>query len=270
MVNENETDEHTENSSNATELSVMFVPLRTVVVCLGIHIVFCVIYLNVELFSNPTWMQNFLNEMIPGIMDSLIICAVALSLGGGQYMKMIGLVKPQYEHMRDLICLIAIALLIFPIIILLPHYCPSLMDLYSLRNIFPDECGSFVRYCIKTGHTEYIGYFFLPKFIGAVILAPISEEIIYRGMLFKTLQQRWSPIKAGILSVAIFVAAHIGMVIANNMTSQLLSLLAMPLLIGIATCNIFYKTKCLWLAVAFHFLMNATIYAFGLGKVFLN
>jgi membrane protease YdiL (CAAX protease family) len=270
MVSENETDEDTENSVNATELSAMFVPLRTVVVCLCIHIVFCLIYLNVELFSNPTWMQNFVNEMIPGIMDSLIICVVAISFGKSQYIKMIGLAKPQYEHMHDLVYLIAIALLIFPIIILLPHFCPSLIDPYSLRTVFPDECGSFVRDCIKTGHTEYIGYFFIPKFIGAVILAPISEEIFYRGMLFNTLQQRWSPIKAGILSVAIFVAAHIGMVIANGMTSQFLSLLAMPLLIGVATCNIYYKTKCLLLAVAFHFLMNATVFAFGLGKVFLN
>lgn len=257
-----------EKISIATPPSVPCVPPRIVLFCLCIHILFCWIYLNVEPFSDPTWLQNFVTEVAPGIFDFLMIGAVAVFMRKKHFTQLLGFTKPHGKNARDLIGMIVLAVILLPIIVLLPHWCPTLKGFYVYRPVFPDEAADFVRDCMKTGHTEYIGYFFIPKFIAAVILAPISEEILYRGMLFKTLLRRWSPIKSGLLSVSIFVAGHIGMVIANGLTSQFAAVLAMPLFIGVATCDVFYRTKCLWLAVVFHLLMNGVAFAFGLGKVF--
>lgn len=81
--------------------------------------------------------------------------------------------------------------------------------------------------------------------VSAVALAPLAEEVFYRGLLFGELAQRgfWP---AAILSGAVFSAAHfdVGSLIPF-------------FIIGVALAWLFWRRGDLWESVAFHMLFNA-------------
>lgn len=79
----------------------------------------------------------------------------------------------------------------------------------------------------------------------AVILAPLWEELVYRGFFFGLLKSRWGVLPALVFSSAVFSSAH-------------LSLAAfLPLLIvGMAVGYVYHKTRSLYFAIFFHALFN--------------
>ena len=80
----------------------------------------------------------------------------------------------------------------------------------------------------------------------AVILAPLWEELIFRGLLYGYLKSRMSVFAALLVSSLIFSAYHF------NLNAL------MPLLIvGIATGYIYERTRSLYFAIFFHALFNA-------------
>ena len=80
----------------------------------------------------------------------------------------------------------------------------------------------------------------------AVILAPLWEELIFRGLLYGYLKSRMSVFAALLVSSLIFSAYHF------NLDAL------MPLLIvGIATGYIYERTRSLYFAIFFHALFNA-------------
>lgn len=81
--------------------------------------------------------------------------------------------------------------------------------------------------------------------VSAVALAPLAEEVFYRGFLFGGLAQ-WGFWPAAILSGAVFSAAHfdVGSLIPF-------------FIIGVALAWLFWRRGDLWESVAFHVLFNA-------------
>ncbi len=80
----------------------------------------------------------------------------------------------------------------------------------------------------------------------AVILAPLWEELIFRGLLYGYLKSRMSVFAALLVSSLVFSAYHF------NLDAL------MPLLIvGIATGYIYERTRSLYFAIFFHALFNA-------------
>jgi len=81
--------------------------------------------------------------------------------------------------------------------------------------------------------------------VGALLVAPIVEEIIFRGMILKGLLTNYSPKKAIIISSLIFGFLH-------PFPTQFLG----ALLIGFYFNWVYYKTKSLGNTIILHFIAN--------------
>ena len=83
-------------------------------------------------------------------------------------------------------------------------------------------------------------------FFAAVIMAPICEEIVYRGFLYNILKQYGGRIIATILSAAFFSAIH-------GSLAQILPLIGF----GIIQCILYEKTRCMTYPIILHAVYNS-------------
>ena len=89
---------------------------------------------------------------------------------------------------------------------------------------------------------ESPGWFF---FVGAV-LAPIVEEIFFRGFVFQGFRQKYGWVNSMLLSSAIFAAAHLDPVA-----------LIPTFILGCLLAYMFQRSNSIWPGVILHFLVNA-------------
>lgn len=82
----------------------------------------------------------------------------------------------------------------------------------------------------------------LPLLIVVVMVGPIAEEILFRGILFRRLLRRWPPLLAALGSSLLFGAAHFDLVGTTFM--------------GLALIALYVQTRSLWVPVAAHALNN--------------
>lgn len=82
-------------------------------------------------------------------------------------------------------------------------------------------------------------------FVGAV-LAPIVEEIFFRGFLFQGFRQRYGWVNSMLLSSAIFAAAHLDLVA-----------LIPTFILGCLLAYMYHRSNSVWPGVILHFLVNA-------------
>ena len=81
-------------------------------------------------------------------------------------------------------------------------------------------------------------------FVGAV-LAPVVEEIFFRGFLFQGFRQRYGWVNSMLLSSAIFATAHLDLVA-----------LIPTFILGCLLAYMFQRTNSIWPGVILHFLVN--------------
>jgi len=90
-----------------------------------------------------------------------------------------------------------------------------------------------------------------------VVLAPVAEEIVFRGVLLPVISDRWGVFWGVTLSSLIFTAMH-------------LVPYTMPpiMLLAIALSWLFFRTRSLWPAIVAHAAFNGIglIVAYTLGK----
>jgi membrane protease YdiL (CAAX protease family) len=85
--------------------------------------------------------------------------------------------------------------------------------------------------------------------LSGVIIAPIAEEIVFRGYLYKAFRDRFKPWYAIIMSAALFSAIHLE------------PLAAVPLfVIGVVLAYVYEKTDNLMAPIALHMLNNAVAF----------
>ena len=88
-------------------------------------------------------------------------------------------------------------------------------------------------------------------FVVGAIIAPIVEEMVFRGLLYQWLRKHTNIVIAIILSGAIFAAAHVYPVVL------------LPLfVIGVVFAAVFEWTKSLWITILLHFFQNALAISF--------
>ncbi len=78
--------------------------------------------------------------------------------------------------------------------------------------------------------------------IVVVLVGPIAEEILFRGILFRRLLRRWPPLLAALGSSLLFGAAHFDLVGST--------------LMGLALVALYVQTRSLWAPVAAHAINN--------------
>jgi len=89
---------------------------------------------------------------------------------------------------------------------------------------------------------------FLANFLLAVIIAPIGEELVFRGVLFKALKDKWGVTAGVILSAIIFSLVHIDI---NQMLSTL------PL--GIYMAISYHRSCSIYPAIILHATWNLIV-----------
>jgi len=82
--------------------------------------------------------------------------------------------------------------------------------------------------------------------IAAVIIAPIVEEMFFRGFLFQGFRQRYGWVIASLLSSAIFAAAHLDPV----------SLIP-TFILGVVFSYVYHGSNSVWPGIILHFSVNA-------------
>lgn len=80
----------------------------------------------------------------------------------------------------------------------------------------------------------------------AVVAAPLFEELIFRGFLFRGLANSWGWVLGAAASSAVFGAAHAQLTIFVPLFA-----------LGFALAWVYKRTGSLWTAIAFHALFNA-------------
>ena len=84
-------------------------------------------------------------------------------------------------------------------------------------------------------------------FVTGAVIAPIVEEIFFRGFLFQGFRQRYGWAPALLLSSAIFSAAHLD-------PASLLP----TFILGLILTYVYHRSNSLWPGIIIHFLINAS------------
>jgi membrane protease YdiL (CAAX protease family) len=85
---------------------------------------------------------------------------------------------------------------------------------------------------------------------GFLFTAPLAEELVFRGLVYRALRKRFSAPVAAVLQAFLFAACHLE-------TGLPPLLIAIPYVWGIAAAAIFERTRSLGAAVLLHSLGNA-------------
>jgi uncharacterized protein len=116
---------------------------------------------------------------------------------------------------------------------LIGSLCFVFLNFYLLSFIFPDLV-------VAATHAE--GFDTLAGITVAVILAPLIEEVVFRGVLFPLFANRWSYSTGIIGSSLIFGFLHFDFLGAT--------------LFSVLMCVLLMKTATLWIPIFVHFLNN--------------
>lgn len=152
------------------------------------------------------------------------------------------------------------------------HYMPIAAAL-ALGMIPLRSClGLAVQYLVEGGMDSlqarsaliFAGGFTIPSFlvvlVGVGILAPIAEELYFRGLLYDWFRQNYGVPAAVTLSSLAFALAHIdsiGVVVSS-------------LLIAVVIALAYERTKSLWVAIAMHVITNTTAVLLTYGMMLLT
>ena len=90
----------------------------------------------------------------------------------------------------------------------------------------------------------------------AVFIAPVVEEILFRGLLFGSLAQKHRRL-AYILSIALFAFYHVWQYALGSMDWKLLIYMVEYIPAGYALAWLYEKTNSIWVPIFLHMLINA-------------
>ncbi|GLV64133.1 AbrB family transcriptional regulator [Bacillus mycoides] len=116
----------------------------------------------------------------------------------------------------------------------------SQIQFYILAHTLPD----FLIIMLEDGNvinTSNI-YMTIFTFISACVLAPIMEEVIFRGFFLQRMAYKWGIKRAVIISSLIFGLGHFDVIGA--------------FMFGVIMCLLYIKTKNIWTNIAVHALNN--------------
>lgn len=117
-----------------------------------------------------------------------------------------------------------------------------LMAVTSLASLIP---GFNIDQSQNVGYNNLAGWQYLLAFAGLVIIPPITEEILFRGFLYRGLASRWPRIIAALFASALFGLVHFQWNVGVDVF--VLSLVLIFLL---------EKTHNLWVCVGLHAAKN--------------
>ena len=111
----------------------------------------------------------------------------------------------------------------------------------------------------------------LSDILGGVIIAPIQEEVIYRGLFYGAIRKRFGTMRALVIGIGVFVFAHshVHYLIANGDWHLLLQYLVILTLLSCFVVYLYESRRSLLLCMVFHGCVNLNFpLAFLIGFMF--
>ena len=121
---------------------------------------------------------------------------------------------------------------------LVAEHLPQLVDFFTSEDVFVTGEGS-----------DYAGSYNVQTLIAVVFVAPVVEELFFRGMLLTRWSLKWGPTAGIIASSALFGLFHVGFFGAFAF--------------GVAMSLLYIQTKTLLVPIAAHFLNNLVAAGFS-------
>ncbi len=178
--------------------------------------------------------NNIKNSISTILAYSLSLGAVAISLKiYGKKFKDIGFDKPRPDYFFK-------ALMFFGV-----YFVMSL----CLQLIATSFFGMDASQDQNVGYTSPSGFELILAFISLVGITPITEEVLFRGILFTGYRRRMSFAAAAIASSAIFGLMH-------GQWNVGLDVFAM----GVVSCYLLEKTKSIWPSIFLHVIKNSVAF----------
>ena len=91
--------------------------------------------------------------------------------------------------------------------------------------------------------------------VGTVLLVPIAEEVLYRGLLFRSIYKK-SPVLAYIVSIVVFGSLHVVSYIGNFEPIHLLLCLLQYIPAGFCLGWAYARTDSIWAPILMHITIN--------------
>ena len=145
--------------------------------------------------------------------------------------------------LENLISLLLFYVFFFPPFFLLSSLWINFLELLGHESM-PQEVVQDLQEAFARGSLLEISL----MVFNAVVLAPLVEEMIFRGFFFGLLRSRWGVFPALVFSSAVFAAFHFSL-------DALLPLFA----VGLALGYVYHKTRSLYFAIFFHALFNGVM-----------
>ena len=181
-----------------------------------------------ELVEQTTITQNFAFSIVLSLVGTAVIYGFVRKRGGW---KSLGFTKPKAIDIG----------LVFPVYVV---YFVVLAIIFALIAAFVPSID--IEQAQQTGFEDAVAMRDLVlAFITLVVLAPLYEEILFRGFTFKAVAERTGFWPAAIVVSGLFGLAH-----------EQLNVGIDTFVLGIAASALLYRTKSIWPSIALHALKN--------------
>lgn len=134
---------------------------------------------------------------------------------------------------------ILVFIILIPASIGMAVFTEGLVSLIPMPQIVADFFANMIK-------------FDLPSYLTVGIVAPLLEELIFRGVVLKGFLKKYDPTKAILLSAAIFAIAHL------NPWQGVAAFIA-----GVCLGWIYYLTRSVWPGILMHFINNSFSFYIG-------
>ncbi len=107
------------------------------------------------------------------------------------------------------------------------------------------------------GDIEIAGAVFIPVFLLVAIVAPFAEEVLFRGFIFPGISNSFGPLKAALVTSALFALAH-----------QQLGVMVPIFVTGLMLAWLYHQSSSIWPSFIAHGAQNAlalAVIAWGMG-----
>ncbi len=84
------------------------------------------------------------------------------------------------------------------------------------------------------------------------VLAPVVEEILFRGLLYRILRERWGVVLSVVVSAAFFSMVHHGLLLSPQLLGGMIFALA------------YEKSRSLWVSIGLHMGANSAVYTLSM------
>ncbi len=228
-------------------LVMVILGFRIIPMIVGFILMFVPQFLGLSVEQTDAWLKTpVANFLFVFIAETLTIGALAAFIKHrhASFIKKVALTRPRWRDLGYALAGIVVYFTIFAILLL------AIQQIASV-NTEQEQALGFDRDISSGG--------LLLAFLSLVVLAPVAEEILFRGFIYGTLRShRAKFLLATLITSAVFAFLHLfGSVDGNPLWIAVIDTFALSLVL----CYVREKTGSLWASIGIHALKNGIVFA---------